>query len=93
MTAFTASDLKALDELWRNLPGDHVWTGWSAQGDEPEEIILYRTRAHWRKFPLRKTPEGFTIFDDQNQPVAEAASLDELIVRVEAIPGLNAASD
>ncbi len=88
MACFSAADLEALDQLWRGLPGDHVWTGWSASGDTPAEIVLYRTRAHWRKFPLRKTGDGFTIFNDKDQPVAKAATLDELIIRVEAIPGL-----
>jgi len=88
MQSFTASDLKALDTLWRNLPPDHVWTGWSACGECPEEIILYRTQAHWRQFPLRKTEAGFSVYDDQGIEVAKATSLGDLIKEVEAIPGL-----
>lgn len=90
MANFSKSDLSALDEFWRGLSPDHVWTGWSANGEEPDEIILYRTRAHWRKFPLRKTEDGLTVFDDQDQPVAKAASLQELSSQIEAIPGLKA---
>ena len=90
MTCFSKTDLRELDALWRSLEADHVWTGWSAAGDEPEEIILYRTRAHWRKFPLRKTEDGLTVFDDQDHPVANATSLAELKSEIEAIPGLKA---
>jgi len=89
MTHFSAADLEAIDRLWRSVPADHVWTGWSASGEEPEEITLYRTRAHWRRFPLRKSNSGFVLFDDQGTQVAKATSLSDLLTQVEAIPGLN----
>ena len=65
------------------------WTGWSASGAEPEEVWLYRTRAHWRKFPLRKTGDGFALYDEKDRKVAEADSLRGLLAAVEGIPGLN----
>jgi hypothetical protein len=88
MNRFSAADLEAIDRLWRSVPPDHVWTGWSANGEEPEEVILYRTQAHWRRFPLRKSNVGFILFDDRSTEVAKAASLEELLSAVEAIPGL-----
>lgn len=90
MKTFSQSDLDAIDTLWRSVPADHVWTGWSAAGAEPQEVWLYRTRAHWRKFPLRKSAEGFALFDEKDRKVAEAASLEDLLAAVESIPGLRA---
>ncbi|MCZ4296881.1 hypothetical protein [Henriciella marina] len=90
MQTFSQSDLDEIDKLWRSVPADHMWAGWSAAGAEPEEVWLYRTRAHWRKFPLRKTDDGFALFDEKDRPVAEAASLDDLLTAVESIPALAA---
>ena len=88
MQAFSQSDLDEIDKLWRSVPADHVWTGWAAAGAEPEEVWLYRTRAHWRKFPLRKTEDGFALYDEKDSEVASATSLDDLLEAVESIPGL-----
>ncbi|MEL7541495.1 MAG: hypothetical protein AAGJ51_11380 [Pseudomonadota bacterium] len=90
MSQFSAADLDAIDRLWRSVPADHVWTGWSASGETPEEITLYRTRAHWRRFPLRKSNADFVLFDDQGNEVARSTTLDALLAQVEAIPGLTA---
>jgi hypothetical protein len=90
MSSFSAADLEAIDRLWRSIPADHVWTGWSASGEEPKKIILYRTRAHWRRFPLRKSNGEFVLFDDRGTEVARSASADDLLKQVEAIPGLEA---
>ncbi|MEE2930578.1 MAG: hypothetical protein VX599_07675 [Pseudomonadota bacterium] len=88
MSSFSPADLEAIDRLWRSIPADHVWTGWSACGEEPEEIILYRTRAHWRRFPLRKSNGEFVLYDDRGTEVTRSASPDDLLKQVEAIPGL-----
>jgi hypothetical protein len=88
MSSFSPADLEAIDRLWRSIPADHVWTGWSAFGEEPEEIILYRTRAHWRRFPLRKSNGEFVLYDDRGTEVTRSASPDDLLKQVEAIPGL-----
>lgn len=88
MAPFTEHDLEAIDRLWRSVPPDHVWTGWSAIGDMPEEIILYRTRAHWRRFPLRKSTTGYVIYNEKEHIVAEAETLAALLRSVETIPGL-----
>lgn len=89
MQTFSQQDLEDIDRLWRSVPADHVWTGWSASGAEPEEVWLYRTRAHWRKFPLRKTADGFELYDETDRKVAEADSLSGLLEAVESIPGLS----
>lgn len=93
MKRFSQQDLDEIDQLWRSVPADHVWTGWSASGAEPDEIWLYRTRAHWRKFPLRKTGEGFALFDERGRRVAQARTLGELLHAVESIPGLDTAQE
>ncbi|WP_370236543.1 MULTISPECIES: hypothetical protein [Henriciella] len=93
MQTFSQSDLDAIDKLWRSVPADHVWTGWSASGAEPKEVWLYRTRAHWRKFPLRKTETGYALFDEKDRKVADAETLESLLSAVESIPGLRAGTD
>lgn len=88
MARFTREEIETIDRLWRAVPADHVWTGWAAAGDEPDEIWIFRTRAHWRRFPLRKTDEGYALHLETGRPVATAATLEALLERVEAIPGL-----
>jgi hypothetical protein len=88
MSTFSAADLDAIDRLWRSIPADHVWTGWSATGEAPSEITLYRTRAHWRRFPLRKSNGEFVLFDDRGAEVARSVTAEDLLKQVEAIPGL-----
>lgn len=66
-----------------------MWTGWSAVGERPERIWIFRTRAHWRRFPLTKTDDGFALADERGRSV-KAASLESLLEIVEAIPGLKA---
>ena len=88
MALFSTTDLEAIDRLWRSVPPDHVWTGWAAFGAQPKEVVLYRTRAHWRRFPLRKSSAGFVLFDEKNREIAKAKSLTALLEIVESIPGL-----
>ncbi|MEM7766051.1 MAG: hypothetical protein AAF253_01015 [Pseudomonadota bacterium] len=93
MKAFTSEDLAVIDRLWRNLPDGHVWTGWAAASETPEEIWIIRTRAHWRRFPLRKHSRGFALYDEHGQIVEVGNSLPSLLARVEALPGLAALAD
>ena len=88
MSAFTSQEIDDIDALWRSVSADHVWTGWAAAGESPSEILIFRTRAHWRKFPLRKTGKGYALFDERDRCVAEEISLSSLLEAVEAIPGL-----
>jgi len=89
MDPFTPEELSEIDRLWRSLPGGHVWTGWAAAGDTPSEIWIIRTRAHWRRFPLRKQRQGYALFDEFDRTVAIAPTLEGLLRRVESLPGLN----
>lgn len=88
MTLFSPEELDAIDQIWRAIPPDHVWTGWSADGDAPSQVTLYRTQSHWRRFPLKKTPHGFSLYDDQAREIASGTALKDLPAAVESIPGL-----
>ena len=92
MSAFTPEEIDEIDALWRSVPADHVWTGWAAAGDAPDEVLIFRTRAHWRKFPLKKIGGRYALFDERDRRVAEEGSLPALLKTVEAIPGLNEAA-
>ncbi|KCZ56278.1 hypothetical protein HY29_09505 [Hyphomonas beringensis] len=92
MGNFTPSEIDEIDRLWRELPADHMWTGWAASGREPEHVWIFRTRAHWRRFPLSKTETGYSIADELGRPVVNAKSLKALLKKVELIPGLEALS-
>lgn len=87
-TSFTREEIETIDRLWRAVGENHVWTGWAAAGEAPEEVLIYRTRAHWRRFPLRKTGGGYALFIETGRKVAEAETLEALLKRVESIPGL-----
>lgn len=93
MKRFTSSEIETIDALWRALPADHVWTGWAAAGDAPDEIWIFRIRAHWRRFPLRKTHTGYALHIETGRTVAEADTLEALLQKVEAIPGLRVVSE
>lgn len=70
-----------------------MWTGWAASGREPEQVWIFRTRAHWRRFPLQKTESGFFVSDERGRPVARAQTLKALLKKVESIPALAALAD
>lgn len=88
MPCFSPSEIDEIDRLWRQLPADHIWTGWAASGDFPEIVWLFRTRAHWRRFPLTRSEAGYVLSDDRGQVFREAATLDDLLKAVEAVPSL-----
>jgi hypothetical protein len=88
MILFSSAELNQIDHLWRRLPPDHMWSGWAATGETPERVWIFRTRAHWRRFPLTRTETGFALADEFGRVVAEAANLADLLLAVEAIPGL-----
>lgn len=90
MLCFSPEDIDEIDRLWRSLPESHMWTGWAAVGQSPETIWIYRSRAHWRRFPLTRTPAGFALSDDQGRLFREAESLEDLLRAVEAVPALQA---
>ena len=90
MDRFTASEIDEIDRLWRCLPIEHMWTGWAAAGEAPEHVWIFRTRAHWRRFPLTKTARGYVLADDHGRRVFRAPTLADLLQAVEAVPGLDA---
>lgn len=65
-----------------------MWTGWAAIGQSPETVWIYRSRVHWRRFPLTRTETGYVLCDDQGKPFQEAGTLEDLLQAVEAVPGL-----
>lgn len=89
MARFSREEIEEIDRLWRAVPETHVWTGWAAAGDAPIEVWIFRTQAHWRRFPLRKTDDGrYALHIETGRKVADADTLKALLERVEAIPGL-----
>lgn len=93
MNRFTPEELIEIDALWRAIPKNHAWTGWAAAGDRPREIWIFRTKAHWRRFPLVKQEEGYALFDERDRRVATASSLSGLLKKVEEIPGIRESDD
>jgi hypothetical protein len=89
MTVFTATELDQIDTLWRKRPVNDVWSGWAQPGDRLDEVWIFRTRANWRRFTLTKTATTFRLFDEKQRPVATARTLEDLLTRVDAIPGLS----
>lgn len=86
--AFTSAEIEEIDQLWRSLPQDHMWAGWAATGDAPDTVWLFRTRAHWRKFPLTKHKAGFALADETGRRVARAPTLADLLQIVESVPAI-----
>ncbi len=88
MPKFSSEDIDKIDRLWRSLPADHMWTGWAATGERPETVWIFRTLTHWRRFPLTRTETGYALSDDRGNLFREAATLEELLAAVEALPQL-----
>lgn len=88
MDRFTAVEIEEIDRLWRAVPKDHVWSGWAATGEQPREVWIFRTKAHWRRFPLKKDAQGYALFDERDRRVARASTLAGLLKEVEGIPGI-----
>lgn len=89
MAAFTPQDLSEIDALWRQCDPDHVWCGWAHPGASAEEVWIFRERANWRRFVLRKSRNSFRLYDEKGRSVARGHSLSELLKRIDAMPGLN----
>ena len=88
MPSFSPEDIDEIDQLWRRLPADHMWTGWAAAGERPEIVWIFRTLTHWRRFPLSRTETGYALSDDRGNLFREAATLEDLLSAVEAVPQL-----
>jgi len=86
MVAFTQAELDSIAQLWRTRPPEQLWSGWAYIGTEPDEIWLYRSRTHWRRFPLVKAEVGYVLLGDRDSPLARAVSLPDIIGAIEEIP-------
>lgn len=89
MTDFTATEIEEIDALWRQCAIDHVWTGWAKPGARDNEIWIFRLRANWRRFSLRKGKMAYRLVDERGRNVLIGRNLAELLDRVDKIPGLN----
>lgn len=87
MPGFSPEDIDEIDRLWRSLPADHV-DRLGSGGRRPEVVWIFRTLTHWRRFPLRRTDTGYALSDDRGNPFREAATLEDLLRAVEAVPQL-----
>lgn len=86
MPNFSPEEIDEIDRLWRALPVSHMWTGWAAAGERPETVWIFRTLTHWRRFPLTRTGAGYALSDDRGNLFREAATLQDLLHAVEAVP-------
>ncbi len=87
-TYFSSEEIDEIDRLWRARPKGHVWSGWAAIGAPANEVLIFRNRSHWRRFPLVKRMGVYALLDEGGQAVVQAPSLDRLIDGVAAIPGV-----
>lgn len=87
MAAFTAEELETLNALWRDgrVP---IWAGWSAAGDAPTEIRVFRRRRYWRVFRLVKHRRTYVLYDDSERELWRGASLCALAAAIDAAPPL-----
>ncbi|MEM6625754.1 MAG: hypothetical protein AAF719_03550 [Pseudomonadota bacterium] len=88
MTNVSPGDLSALDKVWRALPEGHPWCGWAHVASDIDEIWVFRERANWRRFVLRKTFEGWTLFDDASVTLANLAKLEDAPDAIASAPSL-----
>jgi len=90
MPDFSPEDIDEIDRLWRSQAWDHMWTGWAAAGERPGTVWIFRTLTHWRRFPLTRTASGYALSDDRGNLFREAATPEDLLRAVEAVPQLPA---
>ncbi len=88
MTEFSDDDMQALDAIWRQLPMNHAWTGWARIDSYAGEIWLFRTRANWRRFILRKSGDGMVLEDDTGKAAQSVAGMADLPAAVARVPAL-----
>lgn len=89
MTTFELSEIGLIDQLWRSLPSDHVWMGWSTIGDAPDEVWLFRQNRNWRRFLLRKRLGKYVLADDADRELVVSDSLKRILDGIAQAPGKN----
>ena len=89
MTRFSSKDIDQLDEVWRNLPRDHAWTGWARTESRPDEVWVFRTRANWRRFVILKDEAGFLLRDDSGDFSKRFDQLAALPDAVSSVPSMS----
>lgn len=85
---FSDTEIHEIDQFWRTQSVDHPWTGWAMSPDTPEEVWIFRTRANWRQFILKKEAGKYVLVDDFHQCEASFNSLENLAERVTQVPAL-----
>tara|TARA_B100000809_G_C14661826_1_gene359874 strand:- start:10 stop:297 length:288 start_codon:yes stop_codon:yes gene_type:complete len=89
MAEFSPTEINLIDELWRQCSTDHVWAGWARPGSPDDEVWIFRKRANWRRFILVKTDSSFRLYDEKRRILVRASSLEVLMNKVDALPGLD----
>ncbi|MEL7129823.1 MAG: hypothetical protein AAGK23_09765, partial [Pseudomonadota bacterium] len=88
MDRFSISEIEEIDRYWRARSDEDAWSGWAAAGWNPKTIWIYRTREHWRRFPLIKHLGSYALLDDNDREVSRDASLSHVLSQIDAVPGL-----
>lgn len=89
MSRFNKQETAEIDRMWRELPADHVWSGWAAVDSEPKAIWLYRLLNNWRRFELVKQKGHYALIDDKGARVGTSNTLSNLSDEIEMAPSLN----
>ncbi|ACT59995.1 RNA-binding protein [Hirschia baltica] len=88
MKLFSETEINNIEQMWRALGGDHPWTGWATLPENPDEIWIFRSRANWRRFILRKTDAAYVLFDDTQNSEEVFEELESLANKVGQVPAL-----
>jgi len=88
MARFNASEINQIESIWRDLPHEHMWSGWAAIDAEPEAIWLYRQRQNWRRFTLTKQARAYVLKDEKGQQIGKSTSLPTVLCDLEIAPAL-----
>jgi len=84
--SFSLAEIETIDQDWRGLAPEHPWTGWAFCPEAPDEVWIFRTRANWRHFFLRKLDGSYSLVDDLNDHEANFESLEALSAYITEVP-------
>ena len=88
MSRFSEHETAEIDRIWRDLPPEHIWSGWAAVDREPETIWLYRRLNNWRRFELVKQGGRYALVDEHGAELGSSQSLQTVLCEIEAAPSL-----